>query len=176
LEKAGEADTVRARVTVPADVRPGAYSVRYGVRCSGRLYDVSLAAVMETAPGLGGEPDPATCIREKFITRPAVVTVDLIDVKVHEGHRYAYLGGTGDTVPRMLGDLGLSVHMLDDEELAYAALDAYDTIVVGPNAYVVRDGVRKAAQRLLDYVYASGTLVVQYQAYAFEKLGATPFP
>ena len=61
-------------------------------------------------------------------------------------------------------------------ELAHASLDVFDTIVVGPNAFLVRDALRKAARRLLEYAHKGGTLVVQYQGYAHEGMGAAPFP
>jgi LmbE family N-acetylglucosaminyl deacetylase len=176
LAKAGDADSVPVRVSLPAAAPAGTHVIRYGISCGGRLYDASTTAVMQTAPGLGGHPDEATCLREEFIARPSIVRVDVIDVKVHEQHAYGYVSGVGDQVPRLLGNLGLRVRELPDEELAHGALDAFDTIVVGPNAFVVRGALRKAAQRLLAYVHDGGTLVVQYQGYPHERLASAPFP
>jgi hypothetical protein len=130
---------------------------------------------MQTAPGLGGEPDEGTCLRRQVIAEPVAVTVDLIDVAVHEPHTYGYVSGVGDEVPRILAGLGLSVHVLSDDELALSDLARYDTIVIGPNAFLARDALRKSAARLLDYAFHGGTLLVQYQGYAHAQLNAAPF-
>jgi LmbE family N-acetylglucosaminyl deacetylase len=176
LRRAGDGDSIPVRVTVAADSSPGTHEIRYGIRCSGRLYEASITTVMQTAPGLGGDPDEGTCIRRQFVVKPSVVKVDLIDVNVHEGHAYAYVAGISDPVPHLLRSLGLSVQELTDEELTHASLDAFDTIVVGPNAFLVRDALRKAAKRLLEYTHRGGTLIVQYQGYVHEKMSAAPFP
>jgi LmbE family N-acetylglucosaminyl deacetylase len=176
FEKAGDADSVPVQVTIPSNTPAGTYEIRLGIRCLGRLYDSSVTTVMQTAPGLGGEPDASTCVREQAVARPAAVKVGLIDVKVHEAHSHGYVTGTGDTIPDLLRSLGLSVRTLTDDELAYRQLDSFDTIVIGPNAFVVRDALRRNAQRLLEYVEAGGTLVVQYQGYPHQHLEATPYP
>lgn len=176
LAKAGDGESIRVHVTIPERSPPGTHEVHYGVRCVGRLYEASTTAVMEIAPGLGMEADDSTCIRRQFIAKPSLVRVDLVDVAVHEQHAHGYVTGIGDEVAGLLRGLGLSVAELSDDELVHASLDAYDTIVIGPNAFVVRDALQKAAQRLLAYVHGGGTLVVQYQGYAHERLGAAPFP
>ncbi len=176
LNRAGDADSIPVRVTVAADSPSGTHEIRYGIRCAGRLYEASIATVMQTAPGLGGRLDEGTCIRRQHVVKPAVVTVDVIDMKIHEGGTYAYVAGISDGVPDLLRSLGLSVQELTDEDLAHASLEAFDTIVVGPNAFLVRDGVRKAARRLLDYTENGGVLVVQYQGYAHQEMSAAPFP
>ena len=102
LSKAGDGDSIPVRVTVAADSPPGTHEIRYGIRCSGRLYEASIATVMQTAPGLGGKPDEGTCIRRQFVVKPAVVKVDLVDVNIHEGHAYAYVAGISDQVPNLL--------------------------------------------------------------------------
>jgi LmbE family N-acetylglucosaminyl deacetylase len=175
LEQTGDTDRIAVSVTVPPDAAPGAHEIRFGVRCGARLYEASMTAVMQTAPGLGGDPDEGTCIRKQFIARPSVVKVDLLDVNVHEG-TYGYVTGVGDEMPQLLGSLGLAVDSLSDEALTHGELSAYDTIVIGPNAFLVRDALRKAARRLLAYVHGGGTLLVQYQGYAHERMDATPFP
>ena len=83
--KAGDADSIPVRVTVAADSPPGTHEIRYGIRCAGRLYEASITTVMQTAPGLGGEPDEGTCIRRQFVVKPSVVKVDLIDVERPRG-------------------------------------------------------------------------------------------
>jgi LmbE family N-acetylglucosaminyl deacetylase len=174
MRKPGDADAIAVTVTVPPGAPPGRHQIRYGVDCDGRLYEASLAVVMQTAAGLGGDPDEGTCIRREYIVDPSVIDINVIDVAVHEPHRHAYITGVRDDVPRILRGLGLRVDELDDHALAHAALGTYDTIVVGPQAFVVRQAARTAARRLLAYTNEGGTLLVQHQGYAHENMDAAP--
>lgn len=176
IRKPGDTDAVAVTVTVPPDAPTGRHRIRYQVACDGRSYDASVTTVMQTGPGLEGGPDEGTCARREYIADAAAVDVDVIDVAVHEAHRYAYVSGVRDEVPGILRGLGIDVHELSDEALLHGALGGYDTIVIGPNALVVRHAARHAAQRLLAYAHDGGTLLVQYQGYAHERMGAAPFP
>src|ERR687895_379367 len=51
-----------------------------------------------------------------------------------------------------------------------------DTMVVGPNAYLTSDDVRRNAARLLEYVERGGALVCQCQAYDYQLPGFAPYP
>jgi LmbE family N-acetylglucosaminyl deacetylase len=174
MRKPGDADAVAATVTVPPGAPTGRHHIRYAVECDGRLYEASLAIVMQTAAGLDAVPDEGTCIRREYISDPSVIEIGVIDVAVHEPHRYAYISGVRDDVPRILQGVGLHVDELDDTALAHGALGTYDTIVVGPNAFVARRAARKAARRLLAYTNEGGTLLVQHQGYAHEDMDAAP--
>jgi hypothetical protein len=59
--------------------------------------------------------------------------------------------------------------------LATADLGRFTTIVLGIRAYAVRADVRTYNQRLLDFVAAGGTLIVQYNTPEFDK-NYGPFP
>jgi hypothetical protein len=76
--------------------------------------------------------------------------------------RIGYVMGAGDEVPAVLRQLGLSVTLLDDEDLATRDLRSFDAIVTGVRAYNTRASLRTAQPRLLRYVEAGGTLLVQY--------------
>jgi hypothetical protein len=73
-----------------------------------------------------------------------------------------YVMGAGDEVPSALRQLGASVTLLDDAELARGALSKYDAIVTGVRAWNVRPVLRAAAARLWSYVENGGHVVVQY--------------
>ncbi len=73
-----------------------------------------------------------------------------------------YAMGAGDEVPNALRQIGSSVTLLDAEYLASGRLDAFDAIVVGVRGYNTRPDLRANHQRLLDYVAAGGTMIVQY--------------
>jgi LmbE family N-acetylglucosaminyl deacetylase len=78
------------------------------------------------------------------------------------GDAIGYVMGPGDEVPAALAQAGYRVALLEDAELASGDLSGYDAIVTGVRAYNSRDALKRSARRLLDYVEAGGTLVVQY--------------
>ena len=86
--------------------------------------------------------------------------------------------GSGDFVPEALKQMGYEVRLLSDEDLSVGNLSPFDTIVVGIRAYNTRRVLQSAQSRLLDYVSAGGTLVVQYntlQELVRTDLGPYPF-
>ena len=176
LENAQDIAAFRFRVTVPSDISAGDYQLRYVVRSRGRDYDFVLNPVRMGAPGLPRLPDASTAIREEFVVEPAVITVHIIDAKFVPGLKYAYLKGMDEEVLETLRPLGLEFDLISDDELGYSDLNLYDAIIVGPNAYLIRNELAKNASRLLDYVEQGGTLIVQYQGYGYQGRGFTPYP
>ncbi|HZM14386.1 MAG TPA: PIG-L family deacetylase [Candidatus Krumholzibacteria bacterium] len=79
-----------------------------------------------------------------------------------KGESIGYVMGSGDAVPAALSQAGYQVTPLADEDLAAGNLSRYDAIVTGVRAYNARDALKQNARRLLDYVEAGGTLIVQY--------------
>jgi LmbE family N-acetylglucosaminyl deacetylase len=98
LGQQGDSRTVNFSVTIPGDTPAGLYPLRYVVQCGGREYGVVLKPVRMGAPGLPSLPDESTCIREQFITTPAVNNVHLIDVEFVSGLKYAYVQGVTEDV------------------------------------------------------------------------------
>jgi hypothetical protein len=70
--------------------------------------------------------------------------------------------GVGDQVPDGIRQLGYTVTLLDEGELARGTLSRFDAIVTGTRAYAVREDLRTYNRRLLDYVEQGGNLVVLY--------------
>ena len=92
---------------------------------------------------------------------PASARVVRLDLE-RRGENIGYVEGAGDEVPEALRQIGYEVSMISDDELASGDLGGYDAIVVGIRAYNARPAVSEHNRRLLDYVEAGGTLVVQY--------------
>jgi hypothetical protein len=88
--------------------------------------------------------------------------------------RVGYVMGAGDDVPQALRQLGCEVILLTREDLARGDLSGVDAIVTGIRAYNVRDDLRASQQRLLDYVEAGGTLIVQYNVVENFPQGSNP--
>lgn len=176
LGKAGDARTVRFMVTIPADTPAGSYPLRYVVCVGERDYDVLLNPVRMVAPGLPGMPDETNCVKEEFVTAPAVVDVCLFDVQFVPGQNYAYVRGAADEIVEALSHFDLNFQLIADEEMDYVDLSQFDAVVIGPNAYLIRDELRKNAARFLEYVEQGGTLIVQFQGYGHQGKDLTPYP
>ncbi len=95
------------------------------------------------------------------------------------GERIGYVMGSGDEIPDALRQVGYQVTLLSDEDLDSADLKDFDAIITGVRAYNTRARLRARQQRLLDYVSAGGTLIVQYNtsdaSLANVALGPYPF-
>ena len=170
------AKTCAFLVSIPPDTSEGHYELTYLIRCRDREYGVILTPVRMGAPGLPHPDNALTCIQEEFLLSPSRVSVHMINACYRVGKKYAYIEGAKEEVLSTLQSVGLNFHTLMDAEIAHGDLDAFDTILVGPNAYTVRDKLADNAQRLLTYVEKGGTLVVQYHGYEYQRPGLAPYP
>ncbi len=112
-----------------------------------------------------------------YYYQPAVQQVSIVDVKVPHDLKIGYIMGAGDDIPTVLQQVGMNVTLLLPEKLATEDLSAYGTIVLGIRAYDTQKEVVSNNKRLLDFVSAGGTLVVQYSAAAadFNSGHFTPY-
>ena len=85
-----------------------------------------------------------------------------------------YVMGAGDEVPAALRQLGIDVTLLTADDLARADLSRFGAIVTGVRAYNTRPDLRANQQRLLDYMTAGGTVVVQYNVLEGGFFGGDP--
>jgi LmbE family N-acetylglucosaminyl deacetylase len=115
-------------------------------------------------------------IRPRPLFRPATVRIQAVDVEVPTDLRVGYIAGPGDDIPSMLGRIGVRVDLLGPTELAAAALDDFDVIVVGTRAYDGRADLVTHNQRLLEYARRGGTVIVQYNRYEYTVPGLAPYP
>jgi LmbE family N-acetylglucosaminyl deacetylase len=173
---ADESATLQVDLEVPPDQVPGVYDVRFEVIDGDDRYGVSIRPVWQAAPGLPKPADESTCVAEALLATPSRSRVHVLRTAFVPGLRYGYVRGVEERIVASLERFGLDVTELSDDDLAYGNLASYDEIVVGPNAYLVRDAARRNSARLLEYVERGGTLVVQYQGYGYQEGGFAPFP
>jgi len=100
-------------------------------------------------------------IPPQIIFPPAEAKLVRLDLQ-RRGERIGYIMGSGDEIPDALRQIGYSVVLLSDGDLDNANLTNFDAIITGVRAYNTRPRLRQAQKRLLDYVEAGGTLIVQY--------------
>jgi LmbE family N-acetylglucosaminyl deacetylase len=159
---AGAERAVSFRVVPPAGAARGAVSAVASV--GGKDYSKGRLAV------------DYPHISPRVLLPPAEAQLLRTDLK-RTGETIGYIMGSGDAGPEALRQMGYAVTLLTDEDLETTNLFAYDAIVTGVRAYNTRPRLLALRTRLLDYVEAGGTLVVQYNTLdpkLQNKLGPNP--
>ncbi|MBI4428985.1 MAG: PIG-L family deacetylase [Ignavibacteriales bacterium] len=99
-----------------------------------------------------------------------------LDVK-KRGQNIGYIMGAGDEIPAALRQVGYSVSLVSDDEIAEGDFSKYDAIVAGVRAYNTRPKLRTHQKKLMEYVAKGGTYIVQYVTFQrgeSENIG--PYP
>jgi LmbE family N-acetylglucosaminyl deacetylase len=107
-------------------------------------------------------------LETRYLYRPAEARVVPIDVALPEGLRVGYVMGVGDDVAAAIAQLGATVTLLGEPDLASGDLSLFDAVVIGTRAYAVRRDLVAHNARLLDYARSGGNLVVLYQTPEFD--------
>jgi len=163
LKSKGDKTTLSFDVIIPPNTKASDYKLTANATVEGKTYDQE---VLEVA---------YPHIQTHRIYSKADVTVQVLDLKV-ASVKVGYIMGSGDKIPDAIRRLGLDLSMLSEKELSTGDLNRYDTIVVGVRASQVRPDFVANNQRLIDFVRAGGTLIVQYQQYEFVRKNLPPFP
>jgi LmbE family N-acetylglucosaminyl deacetylase len=113
-----------------------------------------------------------------YYYQPALQRVSMVDVNVSHDLKIGYIMGAGDDIPTVLQQLGMNVTLIPPEKLGGEDLSNYGTIVLGIRAYDTQKDVAANNKKLLDFVAAGGTLVVQYNSGVadFNNGHFTPYP
>jgi hypothetical protein len=111
----------------------------------------------------------------RLLFRNAEATVSAFPVAVPERLRVGYIEGAGDSGPEALAQLGISVERLNSDTVIAGDLSRFDVIIAGIRAYEVRPDLAAANSRLLQWVVAGGTFIVQYQRQEFAAGGFAPY-
>lgn len=97
------------------------------------------------------------------ITQYPLSTARLVSLPlITSGKNIGYVKGAGDLIPEMLQQVGYTVTMLSDEEMAGGNLSQYDAIITGVRAYNTNDRLKYLNEKLLEYVKQGGIMLVQY--------------
>ena len=151
---------------VPGSLKEGHTQIRAVLAADGKNYSEGYTLVTRED------------LASAYYYQPALQRVSIVDVKVPKDLKVAYIPGAGDEIPTVLQQIGIDVTVLPAEKLASEDLAQYGTIVLGIRAYDTQKDVAANNKKLLDYVSAGGTLIVQYNAGAgdFNSGHFTPFP
>ncbi len=151
---------------VPGSLKEGHTQIRAVLSAGGKTYGEGYTLVTRED------------LASAYYYQPALQRVSIVDVKVPKDLKVAYIPGAGDEIPTVLQQIGIYLTVLPAEKLAGADLAGYGTIVLGIRTYDTQKDVAANNKKLLDYVSAGGTLIVQYNASAgdFNSGHFTPFP
>jgi len=151
LVRRGEKQDFQFKV-FPAGLQEGRAKVRAVIEADGEKFSEGYTLV--TREDLGSF----------YYYQPAVQRVSIVDVQAPHDLKIGYIMGAGDDIATVLKQVGLDVTLIPPDKLANADLSQYGTIVLGIRAYDTQKDVATNNKRLLDFVSAGGTLVVQYNA------------
>lgn len=165
LDKAGESKECEFKV-MPSATREGRYALKATADYQGKSYAEGFTVVTRDD------------LDTSYYYQPAVQRVSVVDVTVPANLTVGYIMGAGDEIPTVLGQLGIDVRLLPAEKLASEDLSQYKTIVVGIRAYDTQKELAENNKKLLDFVRAGGTLLVQYETDIGNFNGGqfTPYP
>jgi LmbE family N-acetylglucosaminyl deacetylase len=113
-----------------------------------------------------------------YYYQPAVQRVSVVDVKIPKNLKVGYVMGAGDDIPTVIQQLGMDVTVIEAGKLATTDLAQYGSIVLGIRAYDTQKDLAANNQKLLGWVSAGGTLIVQYNTSVgdFNDGKFTPYP
>jgi len=159
----GEGASFEFEVTIPKGASPDAYSLKAVAQTS----NLSFSKTMNTIA--------YDHIQTHRFYTDSEASVAVMDLKA-AGVRVGYVPGSGDYAPDAMRQMGLEVETIGKKELTSGDLSIYDTIVIGIRASETNPDFVANNGRLLDYVRAGGTMIVQYQKVALIQQNLVPFP
>jgi hypothetical protein len=165
MARRGEKQDLRFKVLTAA-LQQGRATIRAVFEAESEKYSEGYTPV--TREDLGGF----------YYYQPARQRVSIVDVQVPHDLKVGYIMGAGDDIPTVLRQIGMDVTNIPAEKLGSEDLSQYGTIVLGIRAYDTQKDVAANNKKLLDFVSAGGTLVVQYNASTgeFNAGKFTPYP
>ncbi len=154
----------------------------YRFKVAAKTIDAQLRDVVAVATADGKEYKEGYELIEprdleaRYLYRPAIAKVRGVDVQIVPNLKVGYVMGIGDQVPIGLQQLGATVTLLTERDLATADLSIYDAIMTGTRAYAVREDLKTYNTRLLEYVKAGGNMIVLYNTFELVPNQFAPFP
>ena len=151
---------------LPSNQREGRFQIKASLDYQGKRYSEGYTVVSRAD------------LETFYYYQPAVQRVSIVDVKVPTALKVGYVMGAGDAIPTVLTQLGIDATAVPAEKLANEDLSKFGTVVLGIRAYDTQPEVAKNNGRLLEFVKAGGTLVVQYNTGVsdFNAGHFTPYP
>jgi len=161
----GEKQEIQFKV-FPAQLQPGRATIRAVLESDGEKYTEGYTLVAREDLG------------SFYYYQSARQRVSIVDVQVPHDFKVGYIMGAGDDIPTILKQVGMDITMIPAEHLGTEDLSKFGTIVLGIRAYDTQKDIGANNKKLLAFVQAGGTLVVQYETSPgdFNSGHFTPYP
>ena len=115
-------------------------------------------------------------IRPQRLFRDSGMYLQSVPIVVPQSLMVAYVAGVSDASAQALTQVGVRVVTVTPAELPSLDLALFTTVVIGPRAYDAHPELRAFNGRLMEWVRAGGTMVVQYGQFEMAMPGMMPFP
>ena len=140
-------------------------------------YDIQVACTIDDVVySEGYDKVERNELETQYLFKAAQIQVQGVHVDMASDLHVGYIMGVGDEVPSGIAQLGATVDLMDETDLARGDLSEYDVIVVGTRAYAVRSDLLNYNNRLIEYASEGGHLVVLYQTQEYEPEHMAPYP
>lgn len=116
-----------------------------------------------------------TCLNELYIRYPAEVRLSVLDMEFPQGMTYGLIPGHSNEMFAMVDWEQNTLQTLSQMDIEQTALNQFDAIIIGPNAYIENHLLQQEAARFLEYVHQGGTLIVMFQRYDYATPGYAPY-
>ena len=123
-----------------------------------------------------GVKDGIYPVAVRTTTTQAAGTIDVFHVAVRPGIRVVLIESYDNTLAAAIAKLGLQCTMLSDSLISNGIFQGLDVILVDIRAYMVREPLKTANTRLLEFVRNGGTMIVMYQKEQEWKPEFAPYP
>jgi LmbE family N-acetylglucosaminyl deacetylase len=165
FKQPGESQDFEFRVR-PSDLHEGRHDLKAILEYQGKSYSEGYSVVTRDD------------LDTFYYYQPATQHVSIVDIKVPKGLKVGYIMGAGDDIPTVLQQVGMEVTLIPPDKLGGENLSKFGTIVLGIRAYDTQKEVVANNKKLLDYVSAGGTLLVQYETGVtdFNSGNFAPYP
>lgn len=160
----GERAMVTFKVTAPLNVLLDRYHVTARAVAGTDTFDTGIYRIRYAH------------VQPRNMRTAAQANVVVTDVTFPPLTAIGYVRGGGDLVPEAMVNAGLPVTLLSGEALERGPLTQFQVIVIGPRAYEADESLVRANPRLMRWLNAGGTLIVQYQQTPYERGGFAPRP
>ncbi|MEO7086161.1 MAG: hypothetical protein ABI442_05400, partial [Gemmatimonadaceae bacterium] len=104
------------------------------------------------------------------------IYLQAVDIEIPQQLSAIYVKGVLDDIPAALKQLGIPSFAIGAEDLLSANLSQVSTVVLGRDAYDLHPELAAQNSRLMDFVRAGGTLVVQQGGLTAAQGNALPYP
>ncbi len=145
-----EEKEVNFKLIPPTDIQAGDFNVVAEAAVNGKTFNSTIQEISYDHIG------------QFYYEYPAKVNGVAFELQKDDNLKIGYIESGFDQVADYLTNAGLNITKLTESDIATGDLSQYDTIVVGIRAYLSRADLLANNEKLKEYVYKGGHVVMQY--------------